>query len=77
MPQITLNLDQETIRRMNEAASEAGLSVSGWVARLVRDSTVDLWPPEVQALVGAWADDVPTQEEIRENEVPDLPRHSF
>ena len=93
MTQITLDLDQDTVRRMNKAAEAAGLTVDGWVARLVQSADEDLvpspegqpaqphstggWPEEVVALVGSWGDDVPMAEEIRATEVADLPREPF
>ena len=76
MAQVTLELDQETIQRMNTAAEAAGMSVDGWVARMVETRTAHEWPPEVLALAGSWAD-APTVEEIRSTDGVDVPRESF
>jgi hypothetical protein len=71
MGQVTLDLDDQTEERMRQAAAEAGLSPSRWMAELIRQRTAanpqpaDLdWPESVKSLAGAWPD-FPTQEEIR------------
>lgn len=76
MAQVTIYMDDDTLARMRAAAEQAGLSMSAWLARLVRDRTRADWPPEVAALAGAWSD-LPLAEEIRATQAEDLPRESF
>lgn len=57
MAQLTLYIDDETAVRMRTAANAAGVSISRWVADLVRQRTQTNWPAEVVALAGAWSDD--------------------
>ncbi len=64
MGQVTLYMDDDTLGRMRQAAEAAGLSMSAWLARLVRERTRDEWPADVVALAGAWPD-LPTAEELR------------
>jgi hypothetical protein len=64
MARLTPYLDDDTIARMRSAAEAAGMSVSVWVAHVVRERTLNGWPSEVVALAGAWPD-LPTAEELR------------
>lgn len=73
MGQVTLYMDDETLARMRAAAAAAGLSMSAWLALLVRDRTRQAWPPEVASLAGAWKD-VPTCEELRDRQPGDVVR---
>jgi hypothetical protein len=73
--QITLYLDEETEARMKTAAQAAGVSLSKWVAGLIRDRTASHWPASVEALAGAWAGE-PEVLEVCEP-VPDVPREPF
>jgi hypothetical protein len=76
MAQVTLYMDDDTMSRMRLAAEQAGLSMSAWLAQLVRERTRTEWPREVQALAGAWRD-APGAEALRQDEPPDLPRESL
>ena len=76
MSQITLYLDENTESRMREAAKEAGVSLSRWVALLIQEKLTDEWPDSVADLAGAWSD-FPTREEIEESAGEDLPRESL
>lgn len=72
MAQLTLYLDDDTEARLKEAASAQGVSLSRWVADLIRERIATAWPASVAELAGAWAD-FPTSDELRK--VPeDLPR---
>ena len=73
MGQLTLYLDTETEKKMKAAAKAAGLSLSRWVAGLIRERTVDKWPESVVQLAGAWPD-MPSLEEIRAEQGEDVPR---
>ena len=56
MAQVTLYMDEDTMARMRAAAEVAGVSMSAWLAQLVRERTRTEWPPEVKALAGVWRD---------------------
>jgi predicted transcriptional regulator len=71
--QVTIYLDSETERRMREAAQQAGISRSQWLARLIREKTRNQWPAEVREAVGSWGD-FPEAEELRQNSRPDTQR---
>ena len=66
MGQVTLCLDDEHERRLEQAAYAAGLSVSRWVAQVVEEHAPRTeWPESVRAMAGQW-EDFPTAEEIRQ-----------
>lgn len=71
MGQVTLYLDDQTEERMRQAAVDAGLWPSHWVAELIRQRTAIIrqraaldWPEAVKNLAGAWPD-FPSLKEIR------------
>ena len=76
MSQVTIYLDDETDARMRKAASDAGLSRSQWLARLIREKTRDEWPEEVREAAGSWGD-FPELDALRQGQGPDLPRESL
>ncbi|HYG64361.1 MAG TPA: CopG family transcriptional regulator [Thermoanaerobaculia bacterium] len=73
MGQVTLYLDAEAEARMKEAAKASGVSLSRWLADLIREKTATEWPASIAALAGAWSD-FPTAEEIRATKGEDVPR---
>ena len=73
MAQVTLYLDTATEARMRAAAKAAGVSISRWVATVIRERTATEWPRSVVELRGAWAD-FPKLEEIRRGIGRDAPR---
>lgn len=76
MSQVTLDMDEETLGRMSAAAKAAGLSLSAWLAQLVRERTQTEWPREVAALAGAWRD-LPSAEDMRGTQAADVPRETL
>lgn len=76
MAQVTIYLDDELLSRSRAAAEAAGLSLSAWLARLVRERTRDQWPDDVAALAGAWRD-LPSTDELRAAQVADTPRETL
>lgn len=74
MGQVTLYLDRQTEEKMKAAAKAAGTSQSQWVASLIKERTSLEWPPSIAALAGAWKDDFPTLEEIRQETRGEEPR---
>lgn len=76
MAQITIYLDDDTSRRAREAAATAGVSVSRWIAEMIRHHSVSEWPAGVAALAGSWSE-IPTADELRLHPPDDLPRESL
>jgi len=76
MPQLTIYLDENTEGRARAAAEADGVSLSKWVAGVIRKRTADDWPQEVLDLAGAWPD-FPSVEELRTYQSEDVPRESF
>jgi hypothetical protein len=76
MAQVTIYMDDETVGRMRDAATQAGVSMSAWLARLVQERTRRIWPADVAALAGAW-DDFPSLETLRADMVADVPREDL
>ncbi len=73
MSQVTLYLDKETESKMRASAKASGMSLSKWVASLIRQGTATEWPASVAELAGAWTD-LPTAEDLRKDTPSDLPR---
>ena len=73
MAQVTLYLDEETIKRMRREARASGLSQSRWLAELVRERTATRWPDAVRELAGAW-DAFPETDELRRSAGRDVKR---
>jgi hypothetical protein len=71
--QVTLYLDEETIKRMRREARASGLSQSRWLAELVRERTATRWPDAVRELAGAW-DAFPETDELRRSAGRDVKR---
>ena len=78
MSQITLYLDEETEKLVQEKAKANGVSKSRWVADLIRRHAHDSWPEECRQLAGAFPD-FPLKEEMHSAEIhaEDLPRVPF
>ncbi|MFT7518423.1 MAG: hypothetical protein ACI9MC_000554 [Kiritimatiellia bacterium] len=78
MAQVTIYLDDETAERMRAFAKSSGVSMSAWLAQLVREKMSSSWPAEVRSLAGAWADDdFPSAEQLRSPLGMDVPREAF
>ena len=73
MGQLTLDLDPETEARLKQAAQAHGISMSKWVAGVIREKAGAEWSPAVRELSGAWSD-FPDLEAIREGTGEDVPR---
>lgn len=71
MGQVTLYMDEDTLARMRAAAEIAGVSMSAWLAQLVRERTGNEWPRDVAALAGAWRC-MPAAEELRGDQPPEI-----
>ena len=76
MRQLTIYLDTATENRIRKAAKSAHMSLSKWVAFLVRERTLKQWPTSVAKLAGAWPD-FPSMEELRKNPSTDSRRETL
>ena len=82
MGQVTIYVEDSALEAVKQAAEKSKVSVSQWFAKFAveekRKQTQD-WDSffaEIDGLGGS-PDDFPSLEEIRANEVPDLPREPW
>ena len=73
MGQITIYLDNDHDERLRNAARDAGMPVSRWVASLIEAHTRTRWPAEVREAAGSWPD-APDATELRNQPGTDTPR---
>jgi hypothetical protein len=84
MSQVTIYMDDDAIARARASAAAAKLSLSAWVAKLVKEQTpaVDAngYPlgffDDMAANARLWSD-FPLAEALRANAVADLPREAW
>ncbi|MBF0236786.1 MAG: CopG family transcriptional regulator [SAR324 cluster bacterium] len=76
MGQVTIYLEDEIAHKMRSAAKSMNLSQSRWIANLIKEKVLDEWPDSVKCLAGAWKD-FPSLDEIRKNQVVDVPREDL
>jgi hypothetical protein len=76
MGQLTIYLDEDTEQRVKTAAQSAGVSLSKWVATVIREKTETAWPDAVLQLAGAWPD-LSTADELRRSQPTDSEREIF
>ena len=76
MTQLVLELDAETVSKVQEAAERAGLTRDEWLVRLIEGRLSGSWPDSVTQLSGAWPD-FPDVETLREQHKEDVPRETF
>lgn len=74
MGQVTIYLDKEIEHKMKHAARASHMSVSKWVAGLIREKISTEWPQGVVDLAGSWEKDFPLLAEIRSTEGEDAER---
>ena len=53
MAQLTIYIDQDTIRKIENAAAENKVSVSRWVRDRIETALKDQWPASFSRLFGA------------------------
>lgn len=58
---------------MRAAVKASGLSLSKWLANMIKMKTETEWPEHILQLVGTWSD-FPSAEEIRASIGADIPR---
>ena len=74
MGQITIYLENEVEKKIKTAAKTSDLSVSKWIANIIKEKTSTEWPQDVIKLAGSWKEDFPSLEEIRSTHVVDASR---
>ena len=76
MGQVTIYLDDEIERKMNEAVKAAHVSKSKWIAQLVQEKVANEWPHSIAEMAGSW-DDFPSVEDIRQVQITDVQREQL
>lgn len=74
MGQITIYLDSEIENKMKTAVKASDLSVSKWIANLIKEKISTEWPQDVVNLAGSWKDEFPSLQEIRSGQAVDSSR---
>lgn len=74
MGQVTIYLENEIENKIKTAAKTSDLSVSKWIANIIKEKTSTEWPQDVIKLAGSWKEDFPSLEEIRSTHVVDASR---
>ncbi len=59
MGQVTIYLDNEIENKMKAAAKTNDLSVSKWIANIIREKISTEWSQDVVNLAGSWKEDFP------------------
>ena len=57
MPQISLYIDKDTIKKIERAAKMENKSISKWAASKIKSSIEEKWPDDWFSLFGAIKDD--------------------
>ncbi len=65
MPQISLYIDETTLRKVEDAAKKQGTSISKWVADQIREKIEPSYPQGFETLFGSIED-----ETFKETEEP-------
>lgn len=76
MSQMTIYLDNELEIKVKQNVTKMGLSMSQFVAGLIRKELSDEWAPKIRELGGSWVN-FPSIEEIRCNQTADTLRENF
>jgi predicted transcriptional regulator len=66
MPRIAIYLDEDTKRRLTEAAEQEGVSRSAWVKRAVQSRLKDRLPESFFEVLGTWEDDREPEQILRD-----------
>jgi hypothetical protein len=70
MPEIAIELDDETAKKVNEASGKEGISPSAWVKRAIQIRLENKLPDSFFAVLGTWEDDRSTEEIFRDIRIP-------
>jgi len=73
MGQVTIYLEDEIERKMNEAVKSAHMPKSKWIATLIKEKIANDWPESIANMAGSWSD-FPSLDEIRQGQGADAKR---
>ena len=73
MAQITIYVDDDTLKKVDRATKASGVSKSKWITESIQLRLRAEWPDSVKELAGAW-EDFPLAEEIRASQGKDSRR---
>lgn len=76
MPQISLYIDEPTLRKIENAASRQHISISKWVAEQIRSRVDPIYPKDFEDLFGSVSDDSFVRPEQYSHDL-DSPREGF
>lgn len=57
MPQLSLYIDDETLKKIETAAKISNTSISRWVTERLKESLANTWPENYESLFGSVEDD--------------------
>ncbi|NOY70426.1 MAG: CopG family transcriptional regulator [Deltaproteobacteria bacterium] len=77
MGQVTIYLENEIENKMKIAAKTSRLSVSKWIANIIKEKISTEWPQDIVILAGSWQDDFPSLQEIRSTHGVDSSREAL
>ncbi len=77
MGQVTIYIENEIENKIKTAAKTSDLSVSKWIANIIKEKISTEWPQDVVKLAGSWKEDFPSLEEIRSTHVVDASREAL
>ncbi|MCG8336383.1 MAG: CopG family transcriptional regulator [Proteobacteria bacterium] len=77
MGQVTIYLDKETETKLRKAAKSNQVSVSKWVASIIKEQVKTEWPNDIAELAGSWKDSFPSLREIRSRGRKDVKREEL
>ena len=70
MPQLSLYIDEETLKRIEAGADAENLSLSKYVVKKIKQSIRDRWPENFSQLYGSIQDetfDIPGEKDFSED----------
>lgn len=76
MPQISLYIDEATLRKVEGAAARQHVSISKWVAEQIRAKVEPVFPKDFESLFGSISDESFSRP-IELNPGSDSPREQF
>jgi len=76
MGQVTIYIDDETVKKMTASAKAKNMSKSKWVTEVIREKVAKEWPASVKELVGSW-EDFPSAAELRSDVGQDTKREAL
>jgi hypothetical protein len=76
MPQISLYIDENTLKKVEKRAKQDNTSVSKWVGNSIKKSIIDEYPEDFSELFGALKD-IPFERPPQGLFADDSPREQF